>query len=591
VADDDVLVPSEAPPKGTKVDVVLPVAAVSPGETVGLLLEVDAEIDPTVDVGFTCTLFDSDDPSHNVHATSIFSELLTAEKSKPRQGSKRKLAFRLPWVVKGMNPPFQVEFSVKAKDKQGNPLVSSTPDKLHVPLIKATKLPILTKIMLHEFHQADGTFDQAPLDAYIKSLSFEQKRLLLNYKTENRLVVFITLYSEAKCGSKLIGGDYCPKTLGPRPFIKPNATFSVFHCQGVGKNVTLVCHTEHFLLNMRNNWGTKNTTTFMKGTKTSRSGRSLTPAQWLDKSNTEPLMFKVATWLPQLKDGDDGVMWSVHLTPTGENIMPGNTMHGMINTKGCWMLFRNYNWPQAQFELMNHVYNNVVRREKELHADFVTKLSRPLPWKPEDIDTVFAKPQLRPDRRALLLASGPPLSSNEKDSIAAELWWDLAYDDTTGLGAAGYKTRAATTLLSDSYEKFIGYDKNFAYAWFFRHVVGVQYFSRSWKYGCALLPSMNEHNVTQTPPESRFPFVEAGKLAANDGGFVHHDPDVRTAVDGSFTPSDALFTKNALGFQTAQGFVRGLGDTTQADVDKCSWADVYYYRETDAPNPPRNFGI
>jgi hypothetical protein len=233
----------------------------------------------------------------------------------------------------------------------------------------------------------------------------------------------------------------------------------------------------------------------------------------------------------------------------------------------------------------------VVRRDDELMNGFKAKLSlHSRPWKEADLDKAFVKPKLRAARRAQLLSSGPALTKADKDAIAGEMWWDLVFDATTGLTAAGYNVRSPPAGHSNSYDKFIGYDKNFAYAWFFRHVVGIPYFSKTWKWGCAA-NSMNEHNLAQRTLESTVPLSEAGKLSANDGGFVHHDPDERKKEDASFAPSDALFGKNALGFQTATGFVRGLGDTSKPDVDKCSWADVYYYREPDAPNPPRNFGI
>jgi hypothetical protein len=206
------------------------------------------------------------------------------------------------------------------------------------PQIAITDNSKLRRIMLHEFR--DGAdFDPKPLRAYLSSLSPQQVRLLMSYVKDkyagkHRLVIFITV--DPKRTNRLMCADFCD---GGASSVRSNAKFAVFHCNGVNETVTLVCYTEEFLLN---------------------NGKPRLFQVNVDK----PKVYKVSAmdmtnvkgegdviWhrVSELGPGDQGIAiygGKPYVDPTtGQTVTPApNAMHGMINTVGCWMLFRNYNW-------------------------------------------------------------------------------------------------------------------------------------------------------------------------------------------------------------------------------------------------------
>ena len=113
------------------------------------------------------------------------------------------------------------------------------------------------------------------------------------------------------------------------------------------------------------------------------AGNGRKPNQWLSKATDAPKLFKIAALEPSSQC--DGVMWSVILeAATGDNIMPGNSLHGMINTAGCWMLFRNFNWPRTEIvnkpgvlvtDELDRIYRK-VHRSKHGKATVITELAK-----------------------------------------------------------------------------------------------------------------------------------------------------------------------------------------------------------------------
>lgn len=206
------------------------------------------------------------------------------------------------------------------------------------PQIAITEKKELHRIMLHEF-RVGADFDPKPLRAYLSSLSPQQVRLLMSYVKDkyagkHRLVIFITV--DPKHTNKLMCADFCD---GGASSVRSNAKFAVFHCDGVTETVTLVCYTEEFLLN---------------------NGKP----RLFPVSTDKPKVYKVSAMDMTNVKGEGDVIWhrvselgpngqgiaiyggKPYVEPTtGQVVTPApNAMHGMINTVGCWMLFRNYNW-------------------------------------------------------------------------------------------------------------------------------------------------------------------------------------------------------------------------------------------------------
>ena len=342
-------------------------------EDVFLYVEAEDFFAPAVTVNFEGTHRNAQGQFFTVK----FTEQLTAQHSTLRNPkiAKGKKATRVPWKVNvNKNPNFKdttviLKFTVLGKSDSGANMVAPTQDNIVIGAVQVTQDSKLTRIMLHEFAKPSGTtfvFDPAPLTRYLSSLTPQQKRTLFKHsiaKPSGRLVVFITIYPKKDLR---MTADYCEAAPSPRRCVRPNATFSVFHCFDPQKGgATLVCHTEHFLPILKNNLGLKRKDgTPRKDPRDtwlwihSRQDGKL-PNDWLKKSNPRPIQHKIASELPQKRN--DGVIWSRIFTPRGRDIMMGNTMHGMINTIGCWMLFRNYNWPDPIIKELDRVYRRVFR--------------------------------------------------------------------------------------------------------------------------------------------------------------------------------------------------------------------------------------
>ncbi len=411
-----------------------------------------------------------------------------------------------------------------ASTVSGKMLSAMSPDVHGIVAIDITRQVALTRIMLHEFailqlqpdNDIRAVFNPSELNAYLETLTVQQKNLLLKTALQypqGRLVTFVTLYPRK---ALQMNADWCdPVSTG----VVPNATFSVFHCRNEPRSsatpkstsaITLVCHTRYFVLNIVNgptmNWITKRVYDRRK------------PNQWLSKATDAPILFKIAALEPSSQC--DGVIWNVIFeAETGENIMPGNSLHGMINTKGCWMLFRNFNWPLRVTDELDRIY-------RKLHR-----------------------------------------TGRGKAAVIAELA-KVGYNIAPGSEQPGY---------SSSYDKFLKYDVNWAYQWFFHEIVGIKYFGDTDTWGNK--KTVNAYNVHGFEMSKSFPLNEAALPPAYNVGdesdYAYHDFDHHKLPIG---PN--LFWTNALGFKPASTFAKSMhAKLSAAELASCSWSDIYFFKE------------
>lgn len=231
--------------------------------------------------------------------------------------------------------------------------------------IRVTDDPRLRRIMLHEYAREDGKggheFDPARCEAVIADLTPEQKRLLTEYQAPDgrpRLVCFITLTGPSQ--RKLLGADFCGYPWGSwKNRVFTNASFSAYRCAGKGQDVVLACHTDHMLISPLNGSTLeliKNGRSVPPGVKPP-VGMDRLPKGGLDRRCPAPRRYLLTTGVPDKENVD--LPWMRVFTPEGVDVMPSNTIHGMINSHGCWMLFRNYNWPQAHFARFEQVFHTL----------------------------------------------------------------------------------------------------------------------------------------------------------------------------------------------------------------------------------------
>lgn len=488
------------------------------GEQVFLIVLGTEPVTGPVDVSFRLR---SDGP--DIITLDFWDESLVAQAPDPKVDPPNAVA-RIPWTV-NINGDFKMPkspsvsilvFSVQGKSASGKPVQLQAGNRLLIPAFKVTPNPKLRRLMLHEFPIADGLggfkFDEDTVQAELDKLTPQQRKLLATLDpgpTGNRLVTFITLQKE---NDLRMHADICQD----EPFsIKPNATFAVFHCQGGGKEVALVCLVRYFVFNMIN----PETNTLVHQPQGGKKADD-----WLARSNPAPPVFKIGCFA---RAGlTDGVLWNRVFTPKGKNIMGGNTMHGMINTIGCWMLFRNFNFPkrngagQPMEDELDRILNRMTR-----HTD---------KFKPKQIKAALA--------------------------------------------AAGYDQPVPS-------QKFLGMDRNHAYSWFFREVVGVRYFSKTF-FGSRSANDKFAHQLTFSKDFDQAA-IDAFIAENGDGAdpkFIYHHIEERQKEDKSFKFDDTLLGPNALGFQTCKRFCDAFAkDLPKGDVPDRTWCDLYIYRADDLP--------
>jgi hypothetical protein len=502
---------------------ILDVLAVT-GEKIILLLtgtDPGAEaVTGPVDVSFK--LRTDGDP---IVTLDFWNESLVAEAADP--SDPPGTVGRIPWKV-NLNGVFTmpkspdisiINFSLTGKTPSGKPLNVQAGNRLRIPALRITSNAKLRRIMKHEFTKSAGAdrfaFDEAPVQEALDLLDPAQRKLLATHDpgpTGNRLVAFATLVKE---NNLRMHADTCPTQLqppGPPDSVKPNATFMVFHCQGAGKPVALACFTRYFVLNLINPMSRS----FVDGPQNGKKADD-----WLARSNSAPPTFKIGAFCRSgAATGTDGVFWNRIYNSKGKNIMGGNTMHGKINTVGCWMLFRNYNFPKrnAKGEAIEDEMDRILNR-----------LSR-------------------------------PIGSSQKKILDA-------------LKAIGYDA-------ASSRDKFIGFDQNHAYAMFFRDVVGMKYFSKTMN-GWRAANDVFAHQLFFSPffdPDA----VERVVEEIGDGDFIYHDLDMRLKDEKDFVLTEDNIVENALGFKTCAKYaLPQANDVPQGEMQDRTWCDLFVYREDD----------
>jgi len=538
------------------------------GDTVDLLFETSELVAPGVEVDFQSVPVQTGPNQTTPPANISFTESLTAAPAPPPPEPKGLFAFRIPWKA-NLKKDAELEkrtavlvARVRGRSTETGRLVTAPiREQLFVQAIDVTKDPKLTRIMLHEFASpnaaGDVVFDPKPVEDFVGTLSVPQKKTLVKKAEANpdgRLVVFITFYDPTKKQLRMFADNGKGNNS-----IRPNATFTVFHCRDVTKGgVTVVCHTEHFVVHFLNG----DTQKFIQ---TKAGPKRQLPNEYMQKSNEDPVEYKLGAHLPKPdpdsggSGGHDGVIWSTPFRPDGTSIMPGNFIHGIVNTQGCWMLFRNYNWPKS----VANEFDRVYRR-----------------WRATD------------DR--------PPRTVSFSGSAATI----RALEAVTEPGGRSYNfsnpPNTPPSGRSTSFEKFIAFDKNFAHLWFYHEIVGIKYFSTTFFHmakryvrdrSVQVINDLNPHGLTfentilldegKRPPAFNLP---------DEGSFAGYDPKDRSIEDKrTFQPDDSLWRDNALGFRTSAGFVGTVGfeKTVSPDVLKTrSWADLFFYREDDVDLRP-----
>ena len=134
----------------------------------------------------------------------------------------------------------------------------------------------------------------------------------------------------------------------------------------------------------------------------------------------------------------------------------------------------------------------------------------------------------------------------------------LTGDDLTKeLGRLGYADEEQLRVL-----RFLHLERNYAYTWFTREIVGIDY--------CSTNRVLNDVNTDGAQLLPSFP------VPPKPTSFNEHSFHARRELDRNFAMKDELWTTNALGFRTAEGFSPFNGKETP-HVEARSWADLYIY--------------
>lgn len=321
-------------------------------------------------------------------------------------------------------------------------------NEYRIPGFAPTTNSKMKTIMFHEFSKqtkinsglADWEYDEEPLKRFIRSLTPKQRGLLCTYD-EKKLIVFISLRGVRDDHPMLM--DNSPKNHANRRQCRSNADFSVFKCTGKGHKVTLECHTEYFCVNTNNGDSLGRDTPHYLAVAYSNMDPN-TGDPWKLKLSAQPHESCVyivvhnayrsysvtgtpidpATKKPKLGPNGKPVIVTTTIAP-GDSIMAGNYIHGGINTKGCWPLFRNFNWPEIKRDKLLSIFLNDVRphASRTLVVEKLKKIGY-------DVESAWTNP-------------------------------------------------ATNTIWSSSFSKFFVWDSNYAYTFFCRYVLGIEFYSRA----------------------------------------------------------------------------------------------------------------
>jgi hypothetical protein len=491
------------------------------GETVGLRFESEEAFAGNALVTFIVSKLDPTNPGIAPVPSNSFSKQLATKALRDNPASSLPKQSSADWVVDLGTPSLRgalvsITFAVTGRGAAtGKEIAGRAINRLRVPGIVVTSDSHLQSIMLHEFFRPSGSdyvFDSAPVQAIADGLTVAQRKLLATYdigSRSDRLVAFITLKPSPR---RFMWADFCQQDKYPTS-VHANATFTVFHSKGKGELVTVLCHTDCMLVDTVN----PDTRELLSNPKVVL-GKSLPPDKWLSENNELPPKFLVGSHAAHFTDS---VVWSRIFASDGTDVMPGNSMHGIINTAGCWMLFRNHNWP--------------ITQRAKFFDDYV-RILRPLPELPD----MWKKLE------AALATAG-----YDGESV---------FDDAHRMTVAG------------SVKKFLYCDLNYAYNFFFKYVVGIDFFSTesTWYGRFANLYQTHGMTFSKTFPMSKVP-----------DGHLYHDVDAARKINRSFQPGPAQWIENAAGFQTAQNFLPDSTwkqNITPAQMTSMTWADVYLYK-------------
>ncbi len=488
------------------------------GEKIGLVFEGTHAMTGSVIVTFSVFLIEPKAATSPAVPIQSWQETLLVVSSDPadKQGRIRTLVHWIAGVEhsKSNVPETNHAVSVTATGttSSGSNITSTSSTTVRIPGIRLTSDPSLHEIMIHEFsrqktshlYSAEYEYDPEPAKAFIASLTPLQRSILAKYPRNkgrnDRLVAFITLKGPQR--DKPLFADN-GKINGKWQWAIANAEFSVFHCANRDSGITLVCHTQHFCMNFHN----PGTQTFFQSMPEASLSR-------IQTGSANRPRYLLASSLERFTGGQ---VYNSVLKTNGESVMGANFLHGMVNTHGCWMLFKNFNWPTNLTNSMFRIY---------LHL--------------RDSDT--------------------------PSGVAAA---------KTALGnlSPGYDADSSQTH-SSSYDKFLRWDRNYAIGFFYDRVLGLKFLSKrcgSWKTHVAIGESIDTTNLRHTHGrifEKQFPFADRFP-AGNPDGMRFHDWFEQNPKSVAIPKS--IWGINAMGFQTASGS-RGQGDP-----ESCSWADLYFF--------------
>lgn len=523
--------------------------ALAEGEEVTIVVRSTEELEPDVTLTLTRAYPVGDHPLYD-----LWSEQHTFGPGKYDEQAQRH-EYRVSFTVAlqtidvGLQSSCEIAVKVEATNRGSKERVfADISEKLVVVRIFVTTKPRLTEIMLHEFSRlkesakddpakredpANWEFDPAPAQKVIDELTLEQKQLLINHHPgpgDDRLVGFLTL--QPRDPSLRMGADDTGTT-----GILPNATFTVFHCKKLGAPIELVCHTRYFNLNLMNG----DTQTLIRNRTAKREATAdkpaavLKPAEWQSPNNPRPPLFRFG--LPVPSGGTDGMAWMQLHDLDGASVMNGNFIHGVINTQGCWMLFRNFNWPADQFDAFEEAYrlrHRVIQRQGHF--------------------------------------GGPGFTKSQMKKHLDKL---------------GYDVETATATHSNSYDKFLLYDRNAAYFMFMERIIGIKPFSTKQAFGWrgrgdAIIDAQgvfHAHNAHGRVFAKTFP------LSEDKQGVHFHDVKYPPGGTGGwYTPTASDIVENEMGFKTMSDFVvfkQRLAN--KAEAQQRTAMDVFIYRTPGLP--------
>lgn len=440
--------------------------------------------------------------------------------------------------------PEQTHFVRVTASKSASKAIPSA-NELRVPGFAVTTRPELQEIMLHEFCAQtsinaglqDWSFWPEPLRRFLRTLTPQQRKWLSKYD-EKKLVVFISMRGVRE--DHPMYADNSPKKGAKRMQILANADFSLFRCSKRGHQVVLEVHTEYFCVNT-NNGDTLGIDTphFIDNAYPSMDPNGRSPWRLLLTAHpheyciyfgalTDSRSYSVTV---QEKDKQghpvldpDGKPKTVTTTVgPQQSIMTGNFIHGGINTVGCWMLFRNYNWPWNRRAEFLSIYVN----------DF-----RPLdPWEP------IVKRKLR---------------------------------------SLGYDVMGEADDWSSSSRKFVAYDQNYAYAFFCNRVLGVDFYSRA--DGVLDAPNLYEaHGCTQSVQgftQEEKSFKLSRRFAPNGPTFDYYEKEESATI-----PNSVWKDKNVFDYPTAKGWGKVWAECFLFNPDKLSLAKLKANPLRELPHP------